>query len=97
MKTRPRALIALTLGFIISLSLIQRSPAAKAAPLDLSGEIDGAPYRIRVPEVWNGTFCLSLRTAIVTRPTIRAKLIIEVPTSRQLLHWKLPCSLKVLP
>jgi hypothetical protein len=58
MKTRPRALIALTLGFIISLSLIQRSPAAKAAPLDLSGEIDGAPYRIRVPEVWNGTLLI---------------------------------------
>ena len=55
MKSSPRILIALTLGFLISLSLIQRSPAAKAAPLDLSGQIDGAPYRIRVPEVWNGT------------------------------------------
>jgi hypothetical protein len=58
MKTSPRALIALTLGLLISLSLIQRSPSAKAAPLDLSGEIDGAPYRIRVPEVWNGTLLI---------------------------------------
>jgi hypothetical protein len=59
MKTRPRALIALTLGLLlISLSLIQRSPAAQAAPLDLSGEIDGAPYRIRMPEVWNGTLLI---------------------------------------
>lgn len=59
MKTSPRALIALTLGsLLISLSLIQRSPAAKAAPLDLSGEIDGAPYRIRVPDVWNGTLLI---------------------------------------
>ena len=26
-----------------------------AGPLELSGELHGAPYRIRVPEVWNGT------------------------------------------
>ena len=58
MKSSPRVLIALTLGLLISLSLIQRSPAAKAAPLDLSGEIDGAPYRIRVPEAWNGTLLI---------------------------------------
>ena len=58
MKISPRVLIALTLGLLISLSLIQRSPAAKAAPLDLFGEIDGAPYRIRVPEVWNGTLLI---------------------------------------
>ena len=58
MKSSPRILIALALGFLISLSFIQRSPAVKAAPLDLSGEIDGAPYRIRVPEVWNGTLLI---------------------------------------
>ncbi|HSQ23107.1 MAG TPA: hypothetical protein VLN44_01790 [Pyrinomonadaceae bacterium] len=58
MKATSRVLIALTLGSLISLSLIQRSPAAKAAPLDLSGEINGAPYRIRVPEVWNGTLLI---------------------------------------
>ncbi|HSE30731.1 MAG TPA: hypothetical protein VLA93_04050 [Pyrinomonadaceae bacterium] len=31
------------------------SKAATAGPLDLSGELNGAPYRIRVPAVWNGT------------------------------------------
>jgi len=29
--------------------------AATLGPLDLSGELHGAPYRIRVPAVWNGT------------------------------------------
>jgi hypothetical protein len=55
MKARPRFLVVLIVGLLISLSLIQPSPATKAASLDLSGEINGAPYRIRVPEVWNGT------------------------------------------
>ena len=27
----------------------------QVGPLDLSGELNGAPYRIRVPAVWNGT------------------------------------------
>src|SRR5215813_15515469 len=58
MKATARVLIALTLVSLISLSLIQRSPTAKAASLDLSGEINGAPYRIRVPEVWNGTLLI---------------------------------------
>ena len=30
-------------------------PANQVGPLDLSGELHGAPYRIRVPAVWNGT------------------------------------------
>ena len=55
MKATARIFIALTLGLLVSLSLIDRAPASKAAPLDLSGEINGAPYRIRVPETWNGT------------------------------------------
>src|SRR5215203_4609794 len=55
MKATARILIALTVGLLISLSLIDRAPASKAAPLDLSGEIHGAPYRIRVPANWNGT------------------------------------------
>jgi len=53
-----RILLALTFTFFISPLLIQRAPAAKAAPLDLSGDIGGAPYRIRVPEVWNGTLLI---------------------------------------
>jgi len=44
---------------IVSASLVP-FPRARAAvvPLDLSGEINGAPYRIRVPEVWNGTLLI---------------------------------------
>src|SRR5215203_4708410 len=55
MNLTARLLIALAVVILLSLALIDRSPAAKAAPLDLSGELHGAPYRIRVPEVWNGT------------------------------------------
>jgi len=58
MKTTARVLVALTLLSLLSFSLIDRAPAAKAAPLDLSGEIHGAPFRIRVPEVWNGTLLI---------------------------------------
>lgn len=55
MKTTARILVALTLVLLLALTLIDRTPVTKAASLDLSGEINGAPYRIRVPEVWNGT------------------------------------------
>jgi len=58
MKTTARLLIALTLVSLISVTLIDRPPIAKAAPLELSGELHGAPYRIRVPEVWNGTLLI---------------------------------------
>jgi hypothetical protein len=55
MKTTARILVALTVILLLALTLIDRTPVTKAASLDLSGEINGAPYRIRVPEVWNGT------------------------------------------
>jgi len=55
MKSIARIVFALVLGLLLALTLIDRTPPTKAAPLDLSGEINGAPYRIRVPEVWNGT------------------------------------------
>ncbi len=58
MKRISRVVIALTLALLVSVSLLQKTPGAKAAPLDLSGEINGAPYRIRVPEVWNGTLLI---------------------------------------
>src|ERR1041384_5106763 len=58
MKSKVRVFIGFTLVLFISVSLVQRPPAAKAATLDLSGEINGAPYRIRVPEVWNGTLLI---------------------------------------
>lgn len=55
MNTNARILVALALGLLIAFTLISGSPAAAAPPLDLAGEINGAPYRIRVPETWNGT------------------------------------------
>ena len=58
MKASARVLIAVILGLLVFGSFIQHPPAAKAAPLDLSGEINGAPYRIRVPDVWNGTLLI---------------------------------------
>jgi hypothetical protein len=58
MKFTARVLIALIITLLISVSLIQFPRATKAAPVDLSGEIDGAPYRIRVPDVWNGTLLI---------------------------------------
>lgn len=58
MKATARIVFALTLLLLLSLTLIDHSPSAKAAPFDLSGEIQGAPFRIRVPEVWNGTLLI---------------------------------------
>jgi hypothetical protein len=53
------ASITLLLVFAITLPLpiAQSHPKASpvVGPLDLSGELHGAPYRIRVPAVWNGT------------------------------------------
>jgi hypothetical protein len=46
-------LICLTLPWPVAST--HAKPAAQVGPLDLSGELHGAPYRIRVPEVWNGT------------------------------------------
>lgn len=58
MKTKARLLVSLALGLILSLTLLHHSPGIEAAPLDLAGEINGAPYRIRVPENWNGTLLI---------------------------------------
>lgn len=58
MKTTARTLIALSVVLLVSLTLLPASPSTTArpfAPLDLSGELHGAPFRIRVPENWNGT------------------------------------------
>ena len=57
---RTSAFLLVSIGIVISLTLsLPIIPAthakARVASLDLSGEINGAPYRIRVPEVWNGT------------------------------------------
>ncbi|HEU5459932.1 MAG TPA: hypothetical protein VFU83_05525 [Pyrinomonadaceae bacterium] len=58
MKATARIVVALSLLLLLSFTLIDRTPTAKAAPLDLSGELHGAPFRIRVPEVWNGTLLI---------------------------------------
>jgi len=60
MKNTARISVALLVGLLLLLTLVPASsPVAQAnapvGPLDLSGELHGAPYRIRVPENWNGT------------------------------------------
>jgi hypothetical protein len=39
----------------LTLSFPRAHARTAVAPLDLAGELHGAPYRIRVPEPWNGT------------------------------------------
>ncbi|HEY6244120.1 MAG TPA: hypothetical protein VIX17_09250 [Pyrinomonadaceae bacterium] len=58
MKSTARVLVALIITLLISVSVVQFPRPTKAAALDLSGEIAGAPYRIRVPDVWNGTLLI---------------------------------------
>lgn len=41
--------------FILVFSFRFASAAPQIGPIDTSGQINGAPYRIVVPEVWNGT------------------------------------------
>lgn len=47
----------LVLAVALPLPVAESHPQAapQSGPLDLSGELHGAPYRIRVPAVWNGT------------------------------------------
>lgn len=60
MKTSARiSLGVLAVFLLLLLTLVPAAPVSQAnvavGPLDLSGELHGAPYRIRVPENWNGT------------------------------------------
>ncbi len=59
MRTSARISVAAVFGLLLLLTLAPKTPVTQAlapvAPLDLSGELHGAPYRIRVPENWNGT------------------------------------------
>ena len=55
-----KAITVVAIALLLILSFFMRPfPTAHAhpqvGPVDLSGEIDGAPYRIVVPENWNGT------------------------------------------
>lgn len=45
----------LLLTLLLSLPVAQTKTKPQVGPLDLSGVLHGAPYRIRVPAVWNGT------------------------------------------
>src|SRR5688572_18556457 len=59
MRTTARILVAVAVGSLLLLTLLPAAPVTQAntpvGPLELSGELHGAPYRIRVPENWNGT------------------------------------------
>src|SRR5690349_5262294 len=60
MKTTARILFAVAVvGLLLLLTLIPAMPVtqvnASVGPLDVAGELHGAPYRIRVPANWNGT------------------------------------------
>jgi pimeloyl-ACP methyl ester carboxylesterase len=47
--------ISLTIfAIFVSLTLAERAHAG-SGPIDTTGEINGAPYRIAIPENWNGT------------------------------------------
>jgi hypothetical protein len=47
--------IAFGLSLLLFLSVQFANAARQVGPIDVSGEIDGAPYRIVVPANWNGT------------------------------------------
>jgi len=55
----PLALLAVTAVILLTLTLLPATTSATKArpfaPLDLAGDLHGAPFRIRVPENWNGT------------------------------------------
>lgn len=44
-----------TFAFVISLLTVPVNAARQIGPVDTTGEINGAPYRIVVPAEWNGT------------------------------------------
>ena len=58
MKNAIRVASVLTIAILLSVSfLFPLSTSSRAAigPVDLSGSLNGAPYRMRVPANWNGT------------------------------------------
>jgi len=67
MRTTARILIAVVVGLLLLLTFVPAAPVTQAhaplGPLDLSGELHGAPYRIRVPANWNGTLLDQLMRA----------------------------------
>lgn len=58
MRRRIVGFALITFLFVLTLSLPSSTVATQppvVGPVDFSGELNGAPYRIRVPAVWNGT------------------------------------------
>ena len=59
---RARLFAFLLVSLVLVAALVAPLPRTQARPtlaqLDLSGEIDGAPFRIRVPDIWNGTLLI---------------------------------------
>ena len=59
MRNTTRLVAPLSIVLLLIVTLIPPFPSAHArpqiGPIDLSGEINGAPYRIVVPANWNGT------------------------------------------
>ena len=58
MKTAIRVALGLAIAILLFVSFLfplSTSGHAQVGPLDLSGSLNGAPYRIRVPANWNGT------------------------------------------
>jgi hypothetical protein len=58
MNRRLIAIASISCLLVVALVAPLRTSATKphdVGPLDFSGELNGAPYRIRVPAVWNGT------------------------------------------
>src|SRR5262245_30816747 len=46
---------------VLAFAGIARTAFAQPGPLDVSGEINGAPYRIVIPAEWNGTLLVFQR------------------------------------
>jgi pimeloyl-ACP methyl ester carboxylesterase len=60
MLNKPSCRIVLTLTALVT-SLALPSPAAEqVGPLALNGEIQGAPFKVRVPANWNGTLLVHI-------------------------------------
>jgi pimeloyl-ACP methyl ester carboxylesterase len=56
MRSRSLILVVPTiLALLATATASGQMPAAVPLPADIQGELDGVPYRIRVPENWNGT------------------------------------------
>ena len=54
-------LVAVAASAIVGVGSVGNAAPPNPGPLDISGEIIGAPYRIVVPAVWNGTLLLFQR------------------------------------